>query len=89
MAGNNAVSGGEITLRLHASTCLATFREKKFEMAREKTMPIGIRNLATLTALAAAAAVVAAPASAQTNTIPGRAIPRSPNNRYEFDFFCS
>jgi hypothetical protein len=49
MAGNNAVSGGEITLRLHASTCLATFREKKFEVAREKTMPIGIRNLATLT----------------------------------------
>jgi hypothetical protein len=34
-------------------------------MAREKTMPIGIRNLATLTALAAAAAIVAAPASAQ------------------------
>jgi hypothetical protein len=71
MAGNNAVSGGEITLRLHASTCLATFREKKFEMAREKTMPIGIRNLATLTALAAAAAIVAAPASAQNKYDPG------------------
>jgi hypothetical protein len=65
MVGNNVVPCGEITLRLHAPTCLATFRQKKLEVAREKTMPIGIRNLATLTALAAAAAIVAAPTSAQ------------------------
>jgi hypothetical protein len=30
-------------------------------LAREKTIPIGIRNLATLTAFAVAAAIVAAP----------------------------
>jgi hypothetical protein len=34
-------------------------------------MLIGIRNLATLTALAAAAAIVAAPASAQNKYDPG------------------
>jgi hypothetical protein len=34
-------------------------------MAREKTIPIDIENLATLTALAAIAAIFAAPVSAQ------------------------
>jgi hypothetical protein len=43
----------KLTLRLHAPTSLATFRQKKLEVAREKTMPINIRNLATLPALAA------------------------------------
>jgi hypothetical protein len=71
MAGNSAVPCGEIPLRLHAPTCLATFRQKKLEMAWEKTMPIGIINLANLTAVAAAAAIVAAQASAQNKYDPG------------------
>ena len=45
--------------------------KRKFEMAREKTMPIGIRNLATQTARYAVAAIVAAPASAQNKYDPG------------------
>ena len=40
-------------------------------MAREKTMPIGVINLANLTAVAAAAAIVAAHASAQNKYDPG------------------
>ena len=52
-------------------------------------MPIGIINLANLTAVAAAAAIVAAPASAQNKYDSGAAIPKSPSNRYGFDFFCS
>jgi len=48
MVGNNAVPWRNKPLPLHAPTCLATFRQKKLEVARKKTMPIGIRNHANL-----------------------------------------
>jgi len=48
MVGNNAVPWRNKPLPLHAPACLATFRQKKLEVARKKTMPIGIRNHANL-----------------------------------------
>jgi hypothetical protein len=58
----------EITLRLHAPKRVI-FLQNKFEVAREKTIADWYQKSRDHTALAAAAAIVAATASAQTNTI--------------------
>jgi hypothetical protein len=71
MVGNNAVPCGEVTLALACAYVRCDISSKKLEVAREKTMPIGIRNLAILTALAATAAIVAAPAFPQNKCEPG------------------